>query len=52
MNKYKFTKKSKLEELRADLDLIKLSAPSKKRTHAMILINAKIMEQENVNNKK
>ena len=51
-NKYKFIKKSKLDELRSDLAFIKLSKPSKKRTEAIILKNAKIMEQENINNKK
>jgi len=51
-NKYKFITKSKLKKLQADFALVEKSAPSKERTAAMILLNAKIMRQENINNKK
>ena len=49
-NKYKY--KPELEKLRADLELVRLSKNSKERTQAMIKLNAQIMRQENINNKK
>jgi hypothetical protein len=51
-NKYRFTKITKLDELRADLALVERSKPSKERTAKMILLNARIMREENINNKK
>jgi hypothetical protein len=51
-NKYKFITKSKLKKLRADFALVELSKPSRERTAAMIKLNAQIMREENINNKK
>ena len=50
--KNKYTRKSKLDELRADYKLVKLSKPSRKRTAEMILLTAEILVEENINNKK
>jgi hypothetical protein len=49
---YKSSKKTELDKLRLDFALVEKSAPSKERTAKMILLNAKIMQQENINNKK
>jgi len=47
-----YYKKSKLDELRLEFALVEKSAFSKERTAKMILLNAKIMQEENINNKK
>ncbi len=47
LKRNRYNKKSKLDELRADLALVELSKPSKERTAKMILLNAKIMKEEN-----
>ena len=50
--KNKYTRKSKLDELRADYKLVKLSKPSRKRDREMFLIATEILIEENINNKK
>jgi hypothetical protein len=47
-----YYKKSKLDGLRLEFALVEKSALSKERTAKMILLNAKIMREENINNKK
>jgi len=49
---YKSSKKTELDKLRLDFTLVEKSAPSKERTAKMIFLNARIMQQENINNKK
>ena len=50
--KNKYTKKSKLDELRADYELIRISKRSKERTAKMFRLATELLRMENINNKK